>query len=142
MRNLRLILATVAAWLSLGALAAPGDPVKAVYHINEGLEHAVQTLRNVRNHITTDPKAKIVVVGHAAGVDFMLKDAKDKNGNPFEVTIQDLVSRGVEFRACNITFQTRKLDPKLLIEEAKMVPSGVGEIARLQSQEGYAYLKP
>lgn len=142
MRTIWTFIATLVTTFALGASAAPGDPVKAVYHINEGVEHAVQTLRNVRNHITVDPKAKIVVVGHALGVDFMLKDAKDKNGNPFEVTIQDLVSKGVEFRACNITFQSRKIDPKLLIEEAKMVPSGVAEIARLQFQEGYAYLKP
>jgi intracellular sulfur oxidation DsrE/DsrF family protein len=142
MRTVLTFLASLATMFALGASAAPGDPVKAVYHINEGLEHAVQTLRNVRNHITTDPKARIVVVGHASGIDFMLRDAKDKNGNPFEVTIQDLASKGVEFRVCNITLQTRKIDPKQVIEEAKIVPSGVGEIARLQSQEGYAYLKP
>ena len=142
MRRVLMFLASLFATLSLGAFAAPGDPVKAVYHINQGQDHAVQVLRNVRNHITTDPKAKIVVVGHAEGIDFMLRDAKDKNGNPYEVTIQDLVSKGVQFRVCNITLQSRKIDPKLVLEEAKIVPSGVGEIARLQSQEGYAYVKP
>lgn len=142
MRSVLTFLAALVTFLAMGASAAVGDPVKAVYHINQGQDHAVQVLRNVRNHITTDPKARIVVVGHAEGIDFMLRDAKDKNGNPYEVTIQDLVSKGVQFRVCNITLQSRKIDPKLVLEEAKIVPSGVGEIARLQSQEGYAYVKP
>ena len=135
-------LAALIAALSLGAFAAVGDPVKVVYHNNEGVERAPQMLRNIRNHINADPKAKIVVVSHAAGIDFLLRDAKDKNGNPFEVTVQDLVSKGVEFRACEFTLQSRHIDPKSVIEEAKLVPSGVAEVARLQAQEGYVYLKP
>ena len=96
----------------------------------------------MRNHLSVDPKAKIVMVSHAAGIDFLLRDAKDKNGNPFEVTVQDLVSKGVEFRVCEITLKSRKIDKKQLIEEVKYVPSGVAEVTRLQAQEGYAYLKP
>jgi intracellular sulfur oxidation DsrE/DsrF family protein len=127
---------------SLVASAAPGDPVKVVYHMNEGIDHAPQALRNVRNHLSVDPKAKIVFVSHAAGIDFLMKDAKDKNGNPFEVTVQDLVSKGVEFRVCEITLKSRNIDKSKLIEEVKYVPSGVAEVSRLQFQEGYAYLKP
>jgi hypothetical protein len=62
-RIIQMLVASLAAWIALGAFAAAGDPIEAVYHI------------------TTDPKAKVV-------------------------------------------------------------PSGVGEIARLRSQEGYAHLKP
>lgn len=134
--------ATAFAAASLGAAAAPGDPVKVVYHMNEGVERAPQMLRNIRNHLNADPKAKIVVVSHAAGINFLLKDAKDANGNPFEVTVQDLVSKGVEFRLCAYTLQSRNIDPKNAIEEAKLVPSGVAEVARLQAQEGFVYLKP
>jgi uncharacterized protein len=128
--------------VALGAIAAPGDPVKVVYHMNEGVEHAAQALRNVRNHLSVDPKAKIVMVSHAAGIDFLLRDAKDKNGNPFEVTVQDLVSKGVEFRVCEITLKSRNIDKSKLIDEVTYVPSGVAEVSRLQFQEGYAYLKP
>ncbi|HET9577992.1 MAG TPA: DsrE family protein [Usitatibacter sp.] len=142
MATVKWFLAALMASLALGAQAAPGDPVKVVYHMNEGVEHAPQMLRNIRNHLTADPKAKIVVVAHAAGVDFLLRDAKDKNGNPFEVTVQDLVSKGVEFRACAYTLKVRNIDPKNVIEDAKLVPSGVAEVARLQAQEGYVYLKP
>ncbi|MGE5097500.1 MAG: DsrE family protein [Betaproteobacteria bacterium] len=142
MATIKWFLAALMASLALCVQAAPGDPVRVVYHMNEGVEHAPQMLRNVRNHLTADPKAKIVVVAHAAGVDFLLRDAKDKNGNPFEVTVQDLVSKGVEFRACAYTLKVRNIDPKNVIEDAKLVPSGVAEVARLQAQEGYVYLKP
>jgi intracellular sulfur oxidation DsrE/DsrF family protein len=129
--------------LACAALAvhAAAD-VKVVYHNNEGADHAPQMLRNIRNHLNADPKAKIVVVSHAAGIDFLMRGAKDKNGNPFEVTVQDLVSKGVEFRTCEYTLKSRNIDPKNLIEETKLVPSGVAEVARLQAQEGYVYLKP
>ena len=142
MRFLRVWLATVLAAWSFGALAAPGDPVKVVYHVNEGIEQATSAIRNIRNHLTADPKAKIVVVAHAGGINFLLRDAKDKNGNPFDASVQDLVSKGVEFRVCRFTLQSRNIDPKQVIEEAQIVPSGVAEVSRLQSQEGYAYLKP
>ena len=142
MKRWRWILAVVAASLAMGVAAAAGDPVKVVYHMNEGVEHAPQMLRNLRNHLNAEPKVKIVVVAHAAGVDFLLRDAKDANGNPFQVTVQDLVTRGVEFRACEFTLKSRNIDLKRVIEEAKLVPSGVAEVARLQAREGYVYLKP
>ena len=143
MRTWKAILAVLAASAAMLVSAAPGDPIKVVYHMNEGVDKAPQMLRNIRNHLSADPKARIVVVAHAAGINFLLKDVKDANGNPFEVTVQDLVSKGVQFDVCAFTLQSRNLDPKTaVIEEAKIVPSGVAEVARLQAQEGYVYLKP
>ncbi len=142
MRSARMWLVAALATLAFGAAAAPGDPVKVVYHLNEGNDQAIAAIRNIRNHLSVDPKVKIVVVTHAAGIDFLLRDAQDKNGNPYEVAVQDVVSKGVDFRVCNITLQSRHIDPRQVIEEAKIVPSGVAEVSRLQAQEGYAYLKP
>jgi intracellular sulfur oxidation DsrE/DsrF family protein len=136
------LVATLIALASLGAFASKGDPIKVVYHMNEGIEHAPQALRNVRNHLSVDPKAKIVFVSHASGIDFLMKGAKDKNGNPFEVTVQDLESQGVEFRVCEITLKSRNIQKSQLIDDVKYVPSGVAEVTRLQIEEGYAYLKP
>ena len=89
-----------------------------------------------------DPTAKIVVVSHAAGIDFLLRDKKDANGNPFEVAVQDLTSKGVEFRVCEFTLKSRNIDKKAMIDDVKYVPSGVAEVARLQAQEHFSYLKP
>jgi intracellular sulfur oxidation DsrE/DsrF family protein len=134
--------AALLALASFGAAAAPGDPIKVVYHMNEGVERAPQAIRNIRNHLNADPQAKIVVVSHAQGINFLMRDAKDPNGNPFEVAVQDLASKGVEFRVCEYTLKSRNIDKKQLVDEVKYVASGVAEVARLQSQEGYAYLKP
>ena len=142
MRFARMCIAAACAATALAAQAAPGDPVKVVYHMNEGVQHAPQALRNVRNHLSVEPKARIVMVMHAAGINYLMRDAKDANGNPFEVTVQDLVSKGVEFRVCEITLKSRNIQKGQLIDEVKYVPSGVAEVARLQAQEGFVYLKP
>ena len=118
------------------------EPVKVVYHVSDGVDQATAALRNIRNHLSADPSAKISVVTHANGIDFLLDGAKDKNGNLFEPNVQELVKMGVDFRVCKITLERRMIDPKRVIEEAKLVPSGVAEVARLQAKEGYVYLRP
>ena len=127
---------------SFSAMAAPGGPVKVIYHINTGNEQATDGLRNANNHLAADPKAKIVFVTHAAGVQFLLDGAKDKNGNSYDALVQDLMGKGVEFRLCRFTLERNKIDPKRVIQDVNIVPSGVAEVSRLQSQEGFAYLKP
>jgi intracellular sulfur oxidation DsrE/DsrF family protein len=128
--------------LNACASTGPVGPDKVVYHLNSGLEQATNGLRNVRNHLEVNPRAHIVVVAHAQGVDFMMKGMKDKNGNPYEVTVQDLKSQGVQFDVCEITLRNRNLKRDQFIEEASFVPSGVAEITRLQQREGHAYLRP
>lgn len=133
----------VALMLATGAAAAAaGDPVKVVYHFDSGLEQATKGLRNIRNHLDVDPKARIVVVAHAQGVNFLLDGATNATGNPYNILVEELAARGVEFRVCQITLKANNIDPKKLLPETKLVPSGVVEIARLQAQEGYVYLKP
>ncbi|HRA23451.1 MAG TPA: DsrE family protein [Usitatibacteraceae bacterium] len=134
--------ATLALAASASAMAAPGEPVKVIYHINTGNEQATDGLRNANNHLAADPKAKIVFVTHANGVHFLLDGAKDKNGNSYDALVQDLMGKGVEFRLCRFTLERQKIDPKKVIQDVKIVPSGVAEVSRLQSQEGFAYLKP
>lgn len=121
---------------------AAAAPVKVVYHINEGLDQASNGLRNIRNHLSADPAAKIVVVTHAGGINFLLAGAKDKNGSPYDAAVDDLSLKGVEFRVCNFTLLSRNIDKSKVHPEAKIVPSGVAEVGRLQAREGYVYLKP
>ena len=135
----------VALMFAGGAAAQSKDPIgpdKVVYHLNSGLEQASDGLRNIRNHLEVNPKAHIVVVAHARGVDYLMKGAKDKNGNPFDVAVEQLVNQGVTFDVCEITLRNRKLKRDQFIPEAVFVPSGVAEITRLQQREGYAYLRP
>jgi len=137
-----LSLAAGACATTSGPSADVVEPVKVVYHINQGNEQATDGLRNAGNHLTADPTAKIVFVTHAAGIRFLLDGAKDKNGNSYDALVQDLMGKGVEFRLCNFTLQRGNIDPKKVIQGVKIVPSGVAEVSRLQRNEGYAYLKP
>jgi intracellular sulfur oxidation DsrE/DsrF family protein len=117
-------------------------PDKVVYHINNSDAQAANALRNIGNHLEVNPEAKIVVVTHARGVDFLMEGSRDKRGNPYNVTVEMLKERGVEFDVCQITLRNRKLKKEQFIPEATFVPSGVAEITRLQQREGYAYLRP
>ena len=113
-----------------------------VYHVNTGIETAAAVLGNVRNHLSADPSVKITVVTHGPGIDFLLEGAKDSKGREFSGMVGELSAKGVQFRVCNNTLQTRNIDPSTVLLEAKIVASGVAEVARLQAKQGYVYLKP
>jgi uncharacterized protein len=118
------------------------QPVKSVYHLTNGLDEAQRAMGNIRNHLNADPKARIVVVGNGNGIEFMLDGAKDRNGNPFDASIQDLKSKGVAFRLCRNTLLTRKIDSAKVLPEVTIVTLGVAEAATLQAHESCAYLRP
>ena len=126
--------------LSLAASAARAQE-KVVYHFDGGLEQATKGLRNINNHLEVDPKAKLIAVTHADGVDFLMEGAKDRLG-PFDARVQDLMGKGVKFQVCEITLRNRKLKKHQFILGVEFVPSGVVQITHLQQKEGYAYLKP
>jgi len=141
---MRTLLAGLAACvlLAAGTARAQEKPVRVVYHFGEGLEQASRGLEYIRNHLEVDPKAEIVVVAHAAGVDFLMKGAKTARGNEYRSAVQDLELSGAKFRVCEITLRERALRRDQFLPEVGFVPSGVAEIARLQQREGYAYLRP
>lgn len=116
--------------------------IKVVYHLSEGLPQASRAMGNIRNHLAADPTAKIVVVSHGLGIDFLLDGATNPSNQPFAGGVSDLVNKGVEFRVCNNTLVSRNISPDKLLLEAKIVPSGVAEVAKLQAQEKFAYLRP
>jgi len=127
--------------------------VNALYHCDFGQpERYSQMLRNINNHLSVydfDPfKTKIVIVAHAAGIKFFLKDLA---GTPWEKETLDpelkqrmdaLAKYGVEVYLCQITFTRMKLDIGKAREDGyiKLVTSGVASVAELQAR-GYAYLK-
>ena len=114
---------------------------KVIYHIDDAAVQALKGLRNIRNHLDTDPTAKITVVTHANGVDFLMDGAKDSSGGAFAGPVAALVARGVKFEVCEITLKNRNLKKEQFLQEAEFTPSGVVRIAKLQIQ-GAAYIKP
>jgi intracellular sulfur oxidation DsrE/DsrF family protein len=128
--------------LSAALTAVASDPVKVVYHMSEGIPQASRAINNIRNHLAADPTAKIVVVAHGLGIDFLIDGATNQMEQPFAGSVADLASKGVEFRVCNNTLVSRKIDANKLLMETKVVPSGVAETATLQAKHGFVYLRP
>lgn len=133
----KFILALLLAASSAMAWAQDG----VVYHISDSASQALGALRNARNHLDTDPKAKIVFVMHADGIDFLMEGAKDRNGGLYAGPVSALASRGVKFEVCEITLKNRNLQKDQFLQEIDFTPSGVVRISKLQ-HAGYAYLKP
>jgi intracellular sulfur oxidation DsrE/DsrF family protein len=138
--------------LEVGDFKKEAD-VNALYHCDFG-DHArfAQMLNNINNHLSVyefDPfKTKIVIVTHAAGVKFFLKDLA---GTPWEketinpeiaARMDALAKYGVEVYMCEITFKRLKIDMAKLKDAPylRVVASGVATVAELQGK-GYAYLK-
>ena len=117
------------------------DPIKAVYHVNEP-DKVWTALRNIQNHLRDDPSVRVVLVANGGGIDFLLKDATDKQGTPFQPTLSELLGMGVTFKVCRNTLTARKLTDDAVAEKVVVIQAAVAEIARLQQREGYAYLKP
>ena len=138
-------LIAIAAAVGLSGCATTTQPAKMqekiVYHFNDSATAAVG-MNNIKNHLSATPDAEIVVVTHGKGIDFLLDGAADKDGNPYNIKVEELQAQGVDFRVCNNTLVSRKIDPKTVLPQVKIIPSGVAEIGKLQAKEGFVYLKP
>ena len=81
-------------------------------------------------------------VANGDGIRFLMAGARERNGKPFDQAVSALAAKGVEFRVCENTLTAHDVPVSQLLPEAKLVPSGVVEVARLQAKEGFAYLRP
>jgi hypothetical protein len=143
------LMGVIAVLLGLGGCASKGGtvsaksthPIKTIYHVND-VADAGNAMRNAKNHLEADPTAKITFVTHSKGIDFLIAGAADKDGNPYNINVENLMAKGVTFEVCSNTLTSRKIDPNTVLAGAKIVPSGVAEVGRLQSEEGYVYIKP
>lgn len=145
----KLIALSMMALLSLGlgtGAVYAGDYAKqkVVYHINSDDEKLLKAaLGNIQNHITAVGKEKLDlrVVMHGPGVELL----RIANKNPdFQDKISNLKRQGVHFNVCNNTLVGKKIDYKndlYDVSKEDIVPSGVAELANLQSQ-GFSYVKP
>jgi intracellular sulfur oxidation DsrE/DsrF family protein len=137
------ILLVVLSFCLLLRPAAAAEPVKVVYHLNEaGLAQALRTINFVSNHLGGDPGAEIVVLAQADGVFFLSADTRTDTGTGFAESVTLLQKKGVRFEVCNLSLLSRGIAPGYLIPGVKIVASGVVELARLQSAEGFAYIRP
>ena len=135
-------IARLAAALLLSLAAATGwAQDRVVYHFDNTAAQGLKGLRNIRNHLDTDPSAQITVVTHAEGVDMLMEGAKAANGTEFAPLVSALKARGVRFEVCEITLKNRGLSKDQFVLDADYTPSGVVRIVKLQ-KSGSAYIKP
>jgi len=143
MNKILSLIAALAFGIAAALTAVPASAQdKVVYHFDAGISQATKGLRNIRNHLDVDPKAQIIAVAHAEGVDFLMEGAKTTNNQEFASLVGDLSARGVKFEICEITLKNRGLKKEQFILGPGFTPSGVVRIANLQAREHYAYLKP
>jgi intracellular sulfur oxidation DsrE/DsrF family protein len=136
-----LVLLLVSAPLPSWAESAGDSWEKVVFHLDDA-SNARWAMLLANSYLDDNPKAKAVFVAYGPGIDFLLQDAEDRRGNPFDPAVIGLVERGVEFRLCAGTLSARGIAKENVLDAAVIVDSGIAEIARLQLKEGYAYLKP
>lgn len=149
-RSRRSLFRKLLAWGAVGAAGAahaggsdaglPKQTGRVAYHLDD-LDRAIAMVRNLNNHLDAQPGVKIIVVAISTGLKMLVSGTEDANGNDFEALVNDLQRRGVLFKACGNTLKTYTLEPDDLHWDVEIVPSGMAELARLQIEDGCAYLK-
>ena len=137
-----------------GQAVVAAEKQKVVYHVNYyGKQEETAALRNIQNHINAVGKENLdlKVVLHGNGLALLLdpdslSKTKMKEANADQnmtARIAGLKEQGVQFQICANTLKGRQvsLDQLYDASEGDVVPSGVAQLAILQSQ-GYAYIKP
>jgi hypothetical protein len=111
------------------------EGLMAVFHVDETAKWslALTNLENVLNEIGEE-KAKLELVANAEAVKGFLDPSLTSR-------MEALNSRGVRFMACRNALKAFDLEPASLPGFIQVVPAGVVELIRKQS-EGYAYVRP
>ena len=109
---------------------------KIVFHLtsSDTLVHKAM-VKQINNALTAAPNAKVEVVCHNNGIEF-LTAAKTKQAKG----ITELKAKGVVFAACENTLRERKIEKKDIVPEATFVPAGILEVA-MKQEKGYSYIK-
>ncbi len=117
---------------------------KVVYHVNVDDGKVLNTaLKTIQNHLNVVGVGNLDlrVVLHGDGIALLQLANSDPT---LQDKVKNLKHQGVHFIVCNSTLASRKIDFKrdlYDVTEEDIVPSGVAEIARLQSQ-GFSYIRP
>ena len=98
-------------------------------------ETCVGNVRNLLADDTLDHDA-VCLVANGGGVSLLTSDAPQRD------RVAALADDGVVLKACRNTLIGGDLTEEDLLDAVEIVPSGIGEVARLQAEEGHAYFKP
>ena len=122
------------------ACARPAPKTKTVLHLSSGDSMAHKgALMNAKNLLDDEsvPVKDLVVLANGKGVQLYTPPTDD---NEFADQIASLQDRGVTFRACGNAMEMLGLTKDDLLSGVERIPSGVGELARLQALD-FGYIK-
>jgi uncharacterized protein len=112
---------------------------RVIFHLDENsMEKTNEVFNNLSNLLADLGKGNIEVelLTNGKGVEAMLK-ANESNA----LRIHHLLIQGVRFVVCANSLKYLKIAPEELVPEAEIVPAGVSELVKKQS-EGWAYIRP
>ena len=109
---------------------------KIIIQFSSGDTLAQKGLRNnLRNLSNSWPQAKIEVVCHGPGINFLRTSTSN-----FATDIETYRQKGVVFAACENTLKERKIEKSEILPNIVFVPNGLVEIITKQEQ-GWSYIK-
>jgi len=145
LRSIKTLLCALAVMLSATAAFAAGKTHYVVLHVDQNnkkvMNIALNNAQNIKKFYNSQgDKVVIEMVAYGPGLHMLRKDT-----SPVAARIAVMaMNPNIKFSACGNT--RRKMAAKAghkieLLSEARMVPSGVVQLIKLQEQ-GYAYVRP
>lgn len=112
--------------------------MKTVFHLIASDPAGRETALTIAENLAEDDSVEmddIVVVAQANGIEPLT------TGGDGEDHVRSLLEQGLSFKACSNTLETKNIDESDLVAGVETVPSGAGELTRLQADD-YAYIRP
>jgi intracellular sulfur oxidation DsrE/DsrF family protein len=112
--------------------------MQTVFHLTTGDPEEQETTLTIAENLTDDESVDmddIAVVAQSHGI-----EPVTEGGNESE-HVKALLEDGLSIKACSNTLDMMDIDETDLVDGVETVPSGGGELTRLQS-DGYAYIRP
>jgi len=110
-----------------------------IFHLDDDSEEKVnEVFNNLRNLLTDlgEENVAVELLTNGKGVEAM-RNTYESN----ILRIRHLAKQGVKFAVCGNSIKYFGIAPEELVAEAEIVPSGVSELVKKQT-EGWAYIRP
>ena len=112
--------------------------MRTVFHLIAGDEEDQKTTLTIAENLSKDESVEmddIAIVAQANGIEPVTAGGANSD------VVESLVEEGFSVKACSNTLDMKELSESDLVDGVETVPSGAGELTRLQS-DGYAYIRP
>ena len=112
--------------------------MQTVFHLIAADPQQQRTALTIAENLTEDDSVEIddiAIVAQGDGIEPLTA------GGDGSDMVESLLESGLSVKACSNTLDLKDLAESDLVDGVEPVPSGGGELTRLQS-EGYAYIRP